>query len=311
MSLVFIFSAPATPLAAVMLTTTPIRIGGVPEHYNAPFHRVSNPDFTWISYPGGTGAMLEALEKDEIDMAVLLTEGIVKQSVCLNGMVKMFGTFVDNPLPWGVHVRPGLFPNGMNDLNLQLINGGIVRFGISRFGSGSHLMAIVHASRLSDTVVPSFHVVDNMAGAAAAMKAGEIDVFLWDITTADIHTREGIWEVIGTVSGDWPAFVFGVKSDMSKDMLDRLESCIANIGKSASSIKSGDKNETIEFLKSQHHISTDQAVEFLDRISWNCKLEIKKDLLDHVVSSLYSAKVIDRDSGLDDTIVLTSVCRLV
>jgi len=49
-----------------------IRIGGVPEHFNLPWHRtIANKDFEtkgidlqWADYPGGTGAMMQDLRED-------------------------------------------------------------------------------------------------------------------------------------------------------------------------------------------------------------------------------------------------------
>ena len=50
-----------------------IRIGGVPEHFNLPWHDViaDARDYasTWRDYPGGSGAMIDALASDELDVA--------------------------------------------------------------------------------------------------------------------------------------------------------------------------------------------------------------------------------------------------
>lgn len=35
-------------------------------------------DLRWVDCPGGTGQMTEALKKNSIDMAIVLTEGIIK-----------------------------------------------------------------------------------------------------------------------------------------------------------------------------------------------------------------------------------------
>ena len=64
---------------------TVINIGGVPEHFNLPWKlandyglfKKSNVDFNWQFYSAGTGAMVKALEANELDVAILLTEGAV------------------------------------------------------------------------------------------------------------------------------------------------------------------------------------------------------------------------------------------
>ncbi len=62
-----------------------IRIGGVPEHFNMPWHyAIENKLFTveginleWTDFPGGTGSMANALKNNDLDMAVMLTEGAI------------------------------------------------------------------------------------------------------------------------------------------------------------------------------------------------------------------------------------------
>ncbi|HEX8548199.1 MAG TPA: ABC transporter substrate-binding protein, partial [Cytophagaceae bacterium] len=64
---------------------TTIRIGGVPEHFNLPWHLAMEEglfsklglNLSWKDYPAGTGAMCKDLRNDELDLAIVLTEGIV------------------------------------------------------------------------------------------------------------------------------------------------------------------------------------------------------------------------------------------
>jgi ABC-type nitrate/sulfonate/bicarbonate transport system substrate-binding protein len=63
-----------------------VSIGGVPEHFNLPWYlALENGDFKhneinlrWKDYPGGTGAMTKALRSGDLDLAVILTEGIIR-----------------------------------------------------------------------------------------------------------------------------------------------------------------------------------------------------------------------------------------
>ena len=64
-----------------------IRVGGVPEHFNSPWHQaIASGEFTaagldvsWTDYSLGTGAMCKAVASGEIDVAVVLTEGVTLQ----------------------------------------------------------------------------------------------------------------------------------------------------------------------------------------------------------------------------------------
>ena len=50
--------------------------------------------------------MTKALNDGELDVAVLLTEGIVKDIAC-GGKNKIVGVFVSSPLCWGIHTGAG------------------------------------------------------------------------------------------------------------------------------------------------------------------------------------------------------------
>jgi len=89
-----------------------IRVGGVPEHYNLPWTLAAERDIfsresidlVWTMYAGGTGAMTAALERDELDVAILLTEGFV--AAAANGLqAKIVKVSIDTPL-YGCKFRP-------------------------------------------------------------------------------------------------------------------------------------------------------------------------------------------------------------
>ena len=90
---------------------TTIKIAGVPEHFNLPWHlSIENGDFEkenidlkWTDVPEGTGKMCQMLREGETDIAVILTEGIVKDIVAGNPS-KIVQVYVESPLIWGIHV---------------------------------------------------------------------------------------------------------------------------------------------------------------------------------------------------------------
>lgn len=285
----------------------PLKVGGVPEHYNAPILKaLSWHEVEWTAHPSGTGAMLEALDKNELDLAVMLMEGAVKHAVTTNS-VRLLGTFVNDPLPWGVHVSPTGSLKSMDDLNSKISE---LTFGISRFGSGSHLMAIVHAFAVG-SAVPKFRVVNTMKGARDAMVSGEIDVFLWDITTADVYTKEGAWKHIGEVTGDWPAFVFVVRADVSDDMLARISKFIESVHAECDLMKLNAHGSALQYLWDTYGISEKQAIDFLHKISWNSKLVISRKSLESVVSSLHACEIIPESSVEASRVVMNKVSRIV
>ena len=86
-----------------------VRIGGVPEHFNYPWYiglkikafKNNGVDLRWIDCPGSTGEMTQVLKKNKIDMAVILTEGIIK-AIAERNPSKIIQTYVQTPLIWGI-----------------------------------------------------------------------------------------------------------------------------------------------------------------------------------------------------------------
>jgi ABC-type nitrate/sulfonate/bicarbonate transport system substrate-binding protein len=88
-----------------------VRIGGVPEHFNYAWYlalkqghfKKQNIEIFWNDYSGGTGQMNKALRENVIDMAVILTEGVIKD-ITEGSPCKIVQVFVESPLIWGIHV---------------------------------------------------------------------------------------------------------------------------------------------------------------------------------------------------------------
>ena len=100
-----------------------VRIGGVPEHFNYAWYlalkqgyfKSHNINVRWKDYFGGTGQMTKALRDDEIDIAVILTEGIIKD-ITEGSPCKIVQVFVDSPLIWGIHVAANSNFQSLEDL---------------------------------------------------------------------------------------------------------------------------------------------------------------------------------------------------
>lgn len=87
------------------MTSSPLRIGFVPEHFSTPLHFAQKHfglDATLIPFPSGTGHMVTAIRSGEIDVAVGLTEGWIaglgKEGVEGDGGYRLVGTYVETPL---------------------------------------------------------------------------------------------------------------------------------------------------------------------------------------------------------------------
>ena len=123
-----------------------MNIAGVPEHFNFPFIILSEkrPDhFQFVSCSGGSGEMASLLlqtqkqehldAREKVDLAVMLPEAAYT-FIDKNPDYKIFGEYTNTGITWGVYVKAGSEFSKWEDVKGK-------RFGISRQGSGSELMA--------------------------------------------------------------------------------------------------------------------------------------------------------------------------
>ncbi|HNQ27625.1 MAG TPA: ABC transporter substrate-binding protein, partial [Aquaticitalea sp.] len=183
-----------------------VKIGGVPEHFNFAWYlALKNGEFKarginlrWQDYHGGTGQMTKALRNDDIDIAVILTEGIIKDIVEGNP-ARIVQTFVQSPLNWGIHVA-----NNSDYLTIADLKG--KRAAISRFGSGSHLMAYINAENnhwdLQNDL--KFEVIQDIEGAVKALSEGTADYFMWELFMTKPLVDQGIFRRVGNLPTPWP-----------------------------------------------------------------------------------------------------------
>jgi ABC-type nitrate/sulfonate/bicarbonate transport system substrate-binding protein len=192
-----------------------VNIGGVPEHFNLPWYlklkdgsfKAEGINLRWHDCYGGTGEMCAALRSNTIDMAVILTEGIVKDIIEGNP-AKIVQTYIASPLIWGIHVAEQSQFNKPAELKGK-------RAAISRYGSGSHLMAYVHAESLGWNLHTDldFKLVDSLDGGVEALLNDEADYFLWESFTTKPYVDNGIFRKVGDCPTPWPCFVIAVSEN--------------------------------------------------------------------------------------------------
>ncbi|WP_435577490.1 substrate-binding domain-containing protein [Gilvibacter sp.] len=195
---------------------TNLKIGGVPEHFNLPWYltlreKAYHPEginLRWQDFPGGTGAMCKALRDGSIDMAVILTEGIIAD-IAKGNPSKIVQVFVSSPLRWGIHVAADSDYQSVDDLKGT-------KAAISRFGSGSHLMAYVHAQQEGWDLEKDldFELVKNLSGALEKLPQGIGDYFMWEKFTTKPYVDSGLFRIVGECPTPWPCFVIAVREEL-------------------------------------------------------------------------------------------------
>jgi len=217
-----------------------VNIGGVPEHFNLAWYltlknkeyKAENINLRWYDYYGGTGEMCKALRDGSIDIAVILTEGIIKDIIAGNPS-KIVQTFVKSPLIWGIHVASDSKFKTLDDIKGS-------RAAISRYGSGSHLMAFINAEQQQwdlDTDL-NFEVINNLDGAVKGLTNGDADYFMWEKFTTKPLVDDGIFRRIGNCPTPWPCFVIAVREAFIENHNDELQTILDIINNTTIDFKS-------------------------------------------------------------------------
>lgn len=195
------------------MTSRPILVGGVPEHFNLPWHlalesdALRTIDAKWEDQASGTGQMLSKLESGDLDLVSILTEGTVA-AIEDGAALTILQVYVESPLQWGVFV-----PAASRFTHESELEG--ARIAISRFNSGSHLMAYVHASQQGWSVnEDQFVVVGGIDGAVDSFAAGHSDLFLWEQHMTRPLVTQGKFRQLGVQETPWPSFVIAVRSEL-------------------------------------------------------------------------------------------------
>lgn len=254
-----------------------IRVGGVPEHFNLPWHlskesgkfQAEALDVTWKDFPDGTGAMCQALRNDEIDVAVILTEGITKDIIAGNPS-RIVQEYISTPLLWGIHVAAESKYQRLEDLQNAKV-------AISRFGSGSHLMAYVNAKRLGwDPNELEFEVVTDIDGAVKALQNGSAGYFMWEHFTTKPLVDRGIFRRIDDCPTPWPCFVIAVREEFLQESKEEVKTMLQVLNSQSKNLR--DIPNITEKLAKRYDQKEEDISQWLKITAWSGEQISDKEL---------------------------------
>jgi mannosyl-oligosaccharide alpha-1,3-glucosidase len=293
-----------------MMSSTPLRIGYVPEHYLLPLH-LARPHFPFpvelIPFPSGTGHMITSLRSDSIDLAIGLTEGWVAGLLTAQGQKEkgysIVGSWVKNPLRWAIVTgRNRSDINSVEDLRQHR------RVGVSRLGSGSHVMAFVLAQQegwLKDSKLeivplgPFKDLRDGVTGATA-------DFFMWEhFTTKPYFHGDGTpLKNIGEIYTPWPSWHIAASANTFPEPEgdEKLRQVFETLDQGVKEFKSN-IDEGVKLLGTGElgcHYTEEDAREWLKTVEFyeNTK-GVDAGVMDGVVKVLQGADVIESSTEVE------------
>lgn len=270
-----------------------VRVGGVPEHFNLAWHlAIEQKQFAkkgieidWIDVPGGTGAMCKALRNNDLDIAIALTEGMVGD--IMNGNPSRIVQFyVNSPLRWGIYVK--------GDSHIENIAGmqGL-KYAISRFNSGSHLMAYVNAQKHNLSISEDdFVPVGNLDGAREALKNDTAQLFMWEKFTTKPYVDNGEFKMIGECSTPWPCFVIAASNEFIEQHEDVLIDILNIINLSCFVLKNN--SAAPDLIAQRYGIKLEDARQWFRELEYACHPEIGELEMSKILFELYKLHIINK-----------------
>ncbi|CUS22303.1 LAQU0S05e02344g1_1 [Lachancea quebecensis] len=252
-----------------------LRVGFIPEHFATPlcfaktvgFFEDQGVEAELIPYPSGSGHLIQSLNAGELDIAIGLTEafvrGIADTEPGQKPQYQIAGTYVKSPLEWCVST--GANRDDLQDL--KALDGG--RIGVSRIGSGSHVMSYVMALQLDfSKPFADFPVLNNFDNLRAAVNSGDADAFMWEYYTSKKYLDSGEIKMLGHVESPWPSWIVSKRVDLDLGVFSRFVYALN------SGIDYFNKNpdEAVRFITENFGYSAEDAASWFKTVKYhdNC-----------------------------------------
>lgn len=286
-----------------------MKVGYIPEHFSTPlifankkFFKEFHLTLQLIPFPSGSGHLIQALNNNEIDVAIGLTEAFVrgiadtKENEMPN--YKIVGTYVNSPLNWSIST-------GINRDDIKILDDlEGKKIGVSRIGSGSYVMSFV-LSLNKNFIKPfeSYPICNTFTGLRESVNNGECDAFMWEYFTTKKYYNSNEIKMLGNISTPWPSWIIVKHKDLSDENI--INFCCA--------LDKGIKyfyehpSESIKYISTDLDYSEDDAVEWMKTVEFNIpssKISHYEATITNTLQVLKAANVLVHK---DDSIIMTNI----
>lgn len=254
--------------------------------------------------------MITSLRSDSIDLAIGLTEGWVAGLLNPQGQkekgYRIVGRWVQNPLRWAIVTgRDRAELNSVADLRNHK------RVGVSRLGSGSHIMAFVLAQQEGWTgdkvldVVPLGPLADLIAGVTGQVPAA--DFFMWEhfTTKPHFHGEHAPLKKIGEIYTPWPSWhIAASEKRFPQPESDKVLAQVFEVLDRGIKTFNNDPEVGVKMLGTGElgcYYGEEDAREWLKKVGFAVGTRgVEKEVLDDVVKVLQMAGVVDKETDITD-----------
>lgn len=279
-----------------------IKVGGVPEHFNLPWHLCIEEglfqevgiNVIWKDFPGGTGAMTRELRHDGLDLAIVLTEGMIAD-IALGNKSKIISFYTTTPLIWGVHSTAYNRFEVIKDVDPPI-------FAISRWGSGSHLMAYLLARQngMNPQKDIEFKVVSNLDGARKSLGEKSSNLFMWEKFTTKPFVDSGELKRLTDFPTPWPCFVMAARDSVISANKTELKLVLEIVLRRAQKLKNSDG--AVNMIAERYKLKPEDVAIWLKGTNWESEPTIDPNVIIDCAEILTNLEIIKSEIGVDEII---------
>jgi ABC-type nitrate/sulfonate/bicarbonate transport system substrate-binding protein len=243
-----------------------INLAGVPEHFNFPWIQTIESglfqaiglDVNWTNVPEGTGKLCQLLREGSTDLAIVLTEGILKD-ISLGNPSVLIQKYVESPLLWGIHVAAHSPYFSVADLQHK-------KAAISRIGSGSQLMTYVNAQNQGWDSQIDFEIVHTIDGAVEALTNQKADYFMWEHFMTKPLVDQGIFRHLADCPTPWPCFVVAARKEFLESHTTEVTKLLELINTQTRAFK--EQEQITKRIAARYQLQVTDTKNWLDKTEW-------------------------------------------
>ncbi|KAI9470470.1 hypothetical protein BDB00DRAFT_250888 [Zychaea mexicana] len=255
--------------------------------------------------------MTQKLQNKEIDLAIALTEGLVAGISKGQDWYKIVGTYVEAPLCWAISTGANSRHTSIDTLNKTNV-------AISRFGSGSHIMAYVLADQQGwltndkDDEVFSFSALNNFQAMRDAVNSDASDFFMWETFTTKPYHDSGEVKRIGQITPPWPAFMFAAHVDLLQNHVQDLQRALTAIQKATLLFMEQKENDSVRLVMDTLDYNEEDVRSWFKTVRYSMDhSHVSSRALQVTVSTLIKAGVLEAPGLAPENLVDLQVASLV
>jgi ABC-type nitrate/sulfonate/bicarbonate transport system substrate-binding protein len=244
-----------------------INLAGVPEHFNFPWIQAIESglfqaiglDVNWTNVPEGTGKLCQLLREGSTDLAIVLTEGFLKD-ISLGNPSVVIQKYVESPLLWGIHVAAHSPYFSVADLQHK-------KAAISRIGSGSQLMTYVNAQNQGWDSQIDFEIVHTIDGAVEALTNQKADYFMWEHFMTKPLVDQVIFRHLADCPTPWPCFVIAARKKFLESHTTEVTKLLELINTKTRAFK--EQEQITEQIAARYQLQVNDTHSWLDQTVWS------------------------------------------